>query len=161
MYLSKTDVLRRAPRALRSILRRTLSCSHLGRNRWARFSGHHCGYCVPCLYRRVAFASVGADDPNGYYRNVFTRFGDLSPNERADVAALASFARRVVAMTPVQRMAAAASHGACDPATLTAIGPAVEDPYAAWAEMLERWATEFLRTARACASRDVRRRLAL
>ena len=161
MYLSKTDVIRRAPRALRSILQRTLSCSHLGRNRWARFSGHHCGYCVPCLYRRAAFAAIDLDDPRDYYRNVFTRFDDLSPNERADVSALASFARRATRMTPAQRMATAVSHGACDPAMLRLVGPEVDDPYSAWADMLERWATEFLRTARAWASRDVRRRLSL
>lgn len=161
MYLSKTDVVRRAPRALRSAFRRTLSCSHLGRNRWEGLSDHHCGYCVPCLYRRVALQSVGLDDPGDYYCNVFSRFGDLSPNERADVTALAAFARRVAAMTPAERMATVVSHGACEPAMMAAIGPEVEDPYVAWSDMLERWAGEFLQTARALASRDVRRRLNL
>jgi hypothetical protein len=116
---------------------------------------------VPCLYRRAAFAAIDLDNPRDYYRNVFTRFDDLSPNERADVTALTSFARRVKSMTPVQRMATAVSHGACDLGMLREIGPDVDDPYSAWADMLERWATEFLGTARAWASRDVRRRLSL
>jgi 7-cyano-7-deazaguanine synthase in queuosine biosynthesis len=161
MYLSKTDVVRRAPRALRSMFRKTLSCSHLGRTRWDKFSGYHCGYCVPCLFRRVALSAIGLDDPQDYFRNVFTRFNDLSANDRADVAALASFATRVSRMSTAQRIATAISHGACAPETLAAVGPAVDDPYAAWATMLSRWSEEFLDTTRGWASRDVRRRLNL
>lgn len=161
MYLSKTDVVRRAPRALRSMFRKTLSCSHLGRNRWVKFSGYHCGYCVPCLHRRVALSAIGLDDSQDYFRNVFTRFGDLSANDRADVTALASFATRVSRMSTAQRMATAVSHGVCDSGTLAAVGPAVEDPYVAWSDMLSRWSDEFLQTARGWASRDVRRRLNL
>lgn len=159
LYLSKTDVVRLAPRPLRSLLAQTLSCSHLGRNRWTGFRGHHCGYCVPCLYRRVAFAAIDVDEPRQYYRNVFTRFDSLTDVERADVRALAGFARRLVAMSRAERMSAALAHGATDAEVLRTVGPQVADPYTAWSEMLERWATEFLETARAWASRDVRRRL--
>jgi len=159
LYMSKTDVIRRAARPLRPVLRQTLSCSHLGRSRWTEFRGHHCGYCIPCLYRRVAFAELDLDDPADYYRDVFTRFGSLSATERSDVRALAAFAKRVREMSPAERMSAALSHGACDAETLTSLGPRVDDPYAAWSEMLDRWAAGFLERARVWASRDVRRRL--
>jgi 7-cyano-7-deazaguanine synthase in queuosine biosynthesis len=159
LYMSKTDIIRRAARPLRPALRQTLSCSHLGRSRWTGFRGNHCGYCVPCLYRRAAFAELNLDDPANYYRNVFARFASLSATERSDVRALAAFASRVREMSPAQRMSVALSHGACDAATLTTIGPQVDDPYAAWSEMLNRWAAGFLGRARAWASRDVRRRL--
>jgi 7-cyano-7-deazaguanine synthase in queuosine biosynthesis len=159
LYMSKTDVVRRAPRPLRPVLRQTLSCSHLGRSRWTGFRGHHCGYCIPCLYRRIAFAELDLDDPADYYRNVFTRFGSLSATERSDIRALAAFAKRVSKMSSAERMSAAVSHGACDPGMLATIGPQVEDPYAAWSEMLDRWAAGFLERARAWASHDVRRRL--
>lgn len=159
LYMSKTDVVRRAPRPLRPVLRQTLSCSHLGRSRWTGFHGHHCGYCIPCLYRRVAFAALDLDNPADYYRNVFTRFGALSATERSDVRALAAFAKRVQAMSLAERMSAALAHGACDADTLAALGPEVDDPYAAWSEMLDRWASGFLERSRAWASRDVRRRL--
>lgn len=159
LYMSKTDVIRRVPRALRPVLRQTLSCSHLGRSRWTGFRGYHCGYCVPCLYRRVAFAELDLDDPADYYRNVFTRFESLSVTERSDVRALAAFANRVRDMSPAARMSAALSHGTCDPETLRTLGPEVDDSYAAWADMLDRWAAGFLDRAHAWASRDVRRRL--
>lgn len=159
MYLSKTDVVRQARGPLRRVLPRTLSCSHLGRNRWAKFRGHHCGYCIPCIYRRVAFDSLGLDDPADYYRNVFERFGTLSTNERSDVRALAGFALRVAAMSPIERMAAAIAHGAVEARALESLGPAVPDPYVAWSDMLHRWSTEFLATACKWASRDMRRRL--
>jgi 7-cyano-7-deazaguanine synthase in queuosine biosynthesis len=159
LYMSKTDVVRRAPRPLRPVLRQTLSCSHLGRNRWTGFRGQHCGYCVPCLYRRVAFAELDLDDSADYYRNVFTRFGSLSATERSDARALASFAKRVRKMSSAERMSAALSHGTCAPGMLTTIGPQVDDSYAAWSEMLDRWADGFLERVRTWASRDVRRRL--
>lgn len=159
LYMSKTDVIRRAGPPLRPVLLQTLSCSHLGRSRWTGFSGHHCGYCIPCLYRRVAFAELDLDNPSDYYRNVFTRFESLSSTERSDIRALAAFAKRVRGMSTAARMSAALAHGASDAETLMTIGPQVDDPYAAWSEMLDRWATGFLERARAWASRDVCRRL--
>lgn len=159
MYLSKTDVIRRFGRPLRTVLRQTLSCSHLGRNRWTKFPGYHCGYCIPCLYRRVSFAAINIDDPADYYRNVFARFDSLTTTERADIRALTGFAKRVSDMSPAERVHTALSHGACDFAALKIIGPETEDPYRAWSDMLDRWANEFLAQARAWASRDVRHRL--
>jgi 7-cyano-7-deazaguanine synthase in queuosine biosynthesis len=159
LYMSKTDVVCRAPRPLQPVLRQTLSCSHLGRSRWIGFNGRHCGYCIPCLYRRIAFAERDLDDPADYYRNVFTRFGSLSSTERSDVRALAAFAKRVRNMSTAERMAAVLSQGVCDPDTLAAMGPQVEDPCATWVDMLDRWTAGFLGRARTWSSRDVRRRL--
>jgi 7-cyano-7-deazaguanine synthase in queuosine biosynthesis len=159
LYVSKTDVVRDAAGPLRPVLRQTISCSHLGRNRWTGFRGHHCGYCIPCLYRRVAFAELDLDDPADYYRNVFTQFGHLSAIEHSDVRALVGFAKRVREMSPAERMSAALSHGTCDARMLASIGPPVGDPYSAWSEMLDRWATGFLERVHSWASVDVRRRL--
>jgi hypothetical protein len=111
------------------------------------------------LYRRAAFVTVSLDDPRDYYRDVFRQFDSLTPNERSDVRALASFAQRVKSMTVAQRKAAALSQGACEQAELSVIGPAVDDPYATWAEMLGRWAGEFLTFAQMSASRETRRKL--
>jgi 7-cyano-7-deazaguanine synthase in queuosine biosynthesis len=159
LYMSKTDVVRRTGRPLRPILRQTLSCSHLGRSRWTGFRGQHCGYCIPCLYRRVAFAAINLDDPADYYRNVFTRFGSLTSTENSDVRALVSFAKRVQAMSRAERVSTALSHGTCEPQLLEIVGPPVGDPYAAWSDMLDRWAAGFLEQARSWSSRDVVRRL--
>lgn len=161
MYMSKTDVIRRAPESVSTLLPSTLSCSHLGRNRWTGFRGHHCGYCIPCLYRRAAFHAIGLDSAADYYRDVFARHDNLSANERFDIRALTRFARRLTTMTAAQRSSIALSHGACDPSTLAHLGPDVIDPYVEWSEMLARWTCEFLASARALSSPDVRRRLSL
>jgi len=161
MYLSKTDVVRLADRRLRARLRSTLSCSHLGRTRWTDFRGQHCGYCVPCLYRRASLYAIGADAAEDYYRDVFTQYDTLTNNERADVAALVSFARHVSGMSTAQKIATATAHGTVVQGSFASIGPDVEDPYIAWAEMLSRWSSEFVAMARNLSPRQTRRRLAL
>lgn len=162
LYLSKTDVIKRAKAPLKKILPATLSCSHLGRERyWPDFDGHHCGYCIPCLYRRAALAAVDLDSPANYYCNVFGKFKSLSVTERSDVRALVSFAKRVQRMSVAQRMLAALAHGACDIEGLKNIGPSTNDPLKEWADMLKRWSEEFLAQARAWASPEARRGLDL
>lgn len=157
LYLSKTDVVQGVPQGLHALLGKTMSCSHLGRDRFTGFL--HCGYCVPCLYRRVAFHTLGLDAPGDYFRDVFSRFRSLTANERGDIRALIRFARRIQAMTPAQRRGTVLQHGSCDREVLSEIGPAVPNPYDAWDEMLLRWTKHFLETSRAWMPRDVQRRM--
>lgn len=158
LYLSKTDVVALAGRRLGTRLRRTYSCSHLGRTVWAGQRDQHCGYCVPCLYRRAAFFEIGADDPADYYRDVFRRFDKLTDIERSDVVALLGFAQRVARMSTAQRAAVALAHGTTNPSRLAVMGPVEAEPTARWAEMLRRWSVGFLTMARAnCPSRTRRK----
>jgi hypothetical protein len=46
---------------------RTVSCAHPEVGRWSQQGYANCGYCYPCLMRRVALHHVGADDAS-YYR---------------------------------------------------------------------------------------------
>lgn len=53
---------------LRSLAPLSLSCSSPNKGRWKGFGIQHCGYCLPCLIRRAAYASgLGANaDPTTY-----------------------------------------------------------------------------------------------
>lgn len=45
----------------------TVSCAHpTRRGNWLRKSASHCGYCVPCLYRRASLHKVGLDQGSHY-----------------------------------------------------------------------------------------------
>ncbi len=58
----------------------TISCAHPTRRQgWYRRRVNHCGYCVPCLFRRAALHQVGLDDGNDYGIDVWA--GELQPNE--------------------------------------------------------------------------------
>jgi 7-cyano-7-deazaguanine synthase in queuosine biosynthesis len=47
---------------LTDLVEHTMSCSHPESGRYLRNSpNNHCGYCVPCIIRRAALASVGLD----------------------------------------------------------------------------------------------------
>jgi 7-cyano-7-deazaguanine synthase in queuosine biosynthesis len=73
---SKTDMVRGAASTTHPMLLRSVSCAHAGSIRWTGRRGiQHCGYCIPCLYRRVAFMEAGIDNPADYYCDVF---GDLT-----------------------------------------------------------------------------------
>lgn len=70
----------------------TISCAHPTRRQgWYRREANHCGYCVPCLFRRAALHQVGLDDGNDYGIDVWT--GELRLNEgvAADLRAILSW----------------------------------------------------------------------
>jgi 7-cyano-7-deazaguanine synthase in queuosine biosynthesis len=115
--------------ALQQGLKDTMSCAHPAAQRFseAREPGIHCGYCVPCIIRRVAIGALGTD-PTAYavpdlriglsggrqadlwslrlavdrYRQVPPGAGDLLrsgplPVSDADIASLLSMYRRGIA----------------------------------------------------------------
>src|SRR5262249_34675144 len=51
LYLSKTDMLRGLDPSLIPLVTRSVSCSHP--SRYHDEGVRHCGYCVPCMYRRA------------------------------------------------------------------------------------------------------------
>ena len=61
----------------------TVSCAHPTRRQgWIRRNATHCGYCVPCIYRRAALHRVGLDRGEAYGIDVCA--GEMSLRE--DVA---------------------------------------------------------------------------
>lgn len=60
---------------------KTISCAHPEVGRWSQEGYANCGYCYPCLMRRVALHHVGADEAS-HYRFDVTRPGFLSRRGR-------------------------------------------------------------------------------
>lgn len=84
------------------------SCAKRSHNRWWDKEGvyihenhvHHCGMCMPCLYRRVAMNAIGLDNSDELGTDIFhgTRFfniNDLSKKTSLDVNMLLRFIRNI------------------------------------------------------------------
>lgn len=146
LYDSKTDLLADVQEWQIPLVQRSISCAHATTSvRWDAVPGvRHCGYCVPCIYRRAAMISAELDDPRDYVNDVFEHLASLSPKRQQDMRMLLRFARRVVRASPTQLRSIAVSHGAFPAACGGLIGPFESADYAPWGDMLARWAEEFL-----------------
>jgi 7-cyano-7-deazaguanine synthase in queuosine biosynthesis len=56
----------RNPGLLLALAPSSISCAHPEVGRWSGEGYGNCGYCYPCLMRRVAMHAAGADDPAAY-----------------------------------------------------------------------------------------------
>lgn len=150
-YQSKTDMVQGVTDpALREALVRSVSCAHAGNLRWEGDSKvTHCGYCVPCLYRRAAFMAAGIDE-NGYLYDVFRDLPKMSEDTARDFRLLVRFALSITTAKEVEVVAALLRHG-----TFSA-GPA-GDEYTLRAQMLRRWASSFVDLARQRVTTPTRR----
>lgn len=153
---SKTEALRAAPRWVQELALDSVSCSH-DRMRWVPGAGsdiRHCGYCVPCIYRRAAFIDVGLDDAGHYYRDVFTRLASLSVTESSDIRALCHWARTVRTLSRAGLETVVLAHGTFDRLPMVDTEPrGIRD----LGEMLQRWATEFMTMLEARCSQATKR----
>lgn len=77
------------------------SCAKRSHNRWWDKRGgqvRHCGYCLPCIYRRVALDSVGLDSfdyiGTDIYRSAHFRIDDTSQQRSSDIRSLRYFLTR-------------------------------------------------------------------
>jgi 7-cyano-7-deazaguanine synthase in queuosine biosynthesis len=157
LFQSKTDMIRGARKSLTGPLLRTVSCARP--NRYKDRGVRHCGYCVPCIYRRVAMAQAGLDSDDDYAFSVFSDLTRLERGKQLDFRALVRFAERVVAATPVERELLILSHGTFSPEVGKRFGPHGVASYSEWTGMLERWSTDFLARLDSLASSNVKRSL--
>jgi len=160
LFMSKTDML--SPETvdpkLKPLLERSVSCARA--SRYKDKGVRHCGYCVPCLYRRASMMELGLDDPDHYAFDVFCGLADMSALTQLDFRALVSFAKSVVASTAVQREAMLLSHGAFSPSMGGRFGPHATEDYSIWSEMLLRWATDFMTKVQQLSSGSTKKILA-
>jgi 7-cyano-7-deazaguanine synthase in queuosine biosynthesis len=142
LYESKTDMLRSLDPRLKPALLRSVSCTRPSRyqDRHVR----HCGYCVPCIYRRAALAACGLDSASDYAFDVFTQLGALTETTRLDFTSLVQFARRFRSLSPLHKNATVLSQGYFPPSVGGEIGPHPTSDYSPWVKMLDCWTTEFL-----------------
>jgi hypothetical protein len=150
LFQSKTDMLQTAPAWTRPLLLRSVSCARptLYQDRHVR----HCGYCVPCLYRRAAFMPAGYDRPRDYAFDAFRSLSALTNSLQADFRALVRFASRVERAGTADMCAIVLSHGYFPPNVAASLGHDATS-YAPWIEMIRRWARSFLDTVRDLSSR--------
>lgn len=159
LFQSKTDMLREISAELRPALQASNSCA-----RPSRYRDHgveHCGYCMPCLYRRVAMMEADLDTADHYAFDVFTKLAQLSPIKQADFRALVGFARRVSNASPAALELLVLAHGTFSPVAASSLGPSSASNLSPWAAMLLRWATDFLAKVDALSSPSTRHVLSL
>jgi hypothetical protein len=103
VHKTKAEVIKIVWEKLSSAIPRTISC-------WktSRMVGEatHCGACIPCIVRRIAIESHGAD-PTIYERNLFAEpFASLSNTDdgRRNLADFAEFVVRVEHYSEVEIM---------------------------------------------------------
>jgi 7-cyano-7-deazaguanine synthase in queuosine biosynthesis len=144
MDQSKTDMLRGIDTRLHPLLQRSVSCARP--SRYQDLHVRHCGYCVPCLFRRAAMSEAQLDKAADYAFDVFTQFtnNDMSAVTQADFKALVSFAERVVEASEAELERLVLSHGTFTPGVAGEIGVGPAANYTPWTGMLRRWARHFL-----------------
>lgn len=133
--------------------RLSTSCAKGGHNRhWVRKGGdvRHCGYCMPCLYRRAAIHEAGlAEDMYGYDLCAGEIAVDDPAKEHAnDLRALLAFLREKLDVTKIEkRLRASSSFGTSDVGQHAATVARAMDE-------VRRWLT-------ACAPNDLKHRAGL
>ncbi len=143
LYQSKTDMLRSADSRLRAALLRSVSCARPSRNQDKHV--RHCGYCVPCIYRRAAFGASNWDVASDYAFDVFKELDMMKDSKRMDFISLAEFARRYQKLSPLRKEGIVLSQGYFPPVIGTQMGPYPTSDYSPWVQMLDRWTAEFLK----------------
>lgn len=161
LYESKTDMMSGLDDWLKPLVLGSVSCAHAATTvRWAGKAGvRHCGYCVPCIYRRVALMSAGLDDPAHYCDDVFRDLHTLSETKQLDMRFLVRFALHVVKAGQAALRGLVVSHGVFPADVGGTIGPYAAADYGPWAEMLSRWAQDFLSRLDQVGSRQTKRLL--
>lgn len=148
LYESKSDMLRTLDPTLIDMVRRTVSCSHPSRFRDEGV--RHCGYCVPCLYRRTAMMVCGLDRDTDYAFDVWRnrrslrQKRELTAYTQLDVRAMVPFAQHVATASQRVLETLVLFHGYFPPTIGERIGLTRAEDYRPWTEMMRRWAKEFL-----------------
>jgi len=154
MYESKTDMIRGLEAPLRDLVLRSISCARP--SRYKQMKVNHCGYCVPCIYRRIAMMEGDLDRASNYAFDVFTAFTTLSEHTQADFRALVGFAKRIVSSSPLGRDMLVLAHGPFPPEIGGLVGPDAAADYSPWSGMMLRWAEDFLDKVARHANADAR-----
>jgi hypothetical protein len=101
----------------------------------------------------------GLDREDDYAFSVFKNLTDLKPAKQLDFRALVGFAERVLKATTFERELIVLSHGNFSIDVGERFGPHPVHSYSPWADMLTRWASDFLDKVDSIAAPSVRRAL--
>jgi 7-cyano-7-deazaguanine synthase in queuosine biosynthesis len=159
LFESKTDMLRGLDSKLAQAMRRSVSCARP--SRYKNLGVRHCGYCVPCIYRRVAMKEAGLDSAGDYGFKLFENLGSVDTTKQMDFRALVSFARKVTSCSPLSREIIVLSHGFFPVATAERFGDKKITSHAPWGDMLLRWSNDFLKKLGVMSSAETKRLLGI
>jgi len=157
LFESKTDMLRSLDPKLAEAMRRSVSCARP--SRYKNLGVRHCGYCVPCIYRRIAMKEAGLDLANDYAFQLFEKLGSADATKQMDFRALVSFARKVTTCSPINREVMVLSHGFFPVITGERFGNKTIASHSPWGDMLLRWADDFMKKLGVMASAETKRLL--
>lgn len=159
LFQSKTDMLIGLDPSLHAALRRTVSCARP--SRYKNLHVRHCGYCVPCIYRRIAMAGASTDSADEYAYDIFRNLSAVDQNKQLDFRSLVSFAKRYLDMSRTGKELVVMAHGTFPLKSGERFGDEAVDSYSPWSEMIERWATDFLVKLGEVTTADTRRIICL
>lgn len=142
VYQSKTEMLRGLPNELIPFVQRSVSCSRP--SRWQDHHVRHCGYCVPCIYRRAAMIEAGLDETNDYAFDVFQDLRRLKAYQKVDFRGLVAFAKRNAAASEMELELTVLAHGYFPPEVGTLLGPIPAIDYSPWTTMIRSWSQDFI-----------------
>lgn len=142
LFESKTDMVKSVDASLHGALRRSVSCARP--SRYKDLKVQHCGYCVPCLYRRIAMAEAGIDSPSEYAFRLFEQLDACDRSKQIDFVSLVAFAQRITNASALERQMAVLSHGYFALDAGLRFGGRKVDNYDVWGNMLLRWSEDFL-----------------
>ncbi|HXQ91950.1 MAG TPA: hypothetical protein VN739_03020 [Nitrososphaerales archaeon] len=90
---------------LRDLLPLSVSCSSLGGMRWGGVELkiiRNCGYCFPCVIRRIAVNHAGLWDYDGKYKNdIFAKWSGLTEDAKRLLLEMNDFGRRIKSFASV------------------------------------------------------------
>jgi len=154
---SKTDMLHNLSASMNPLVLRSISCSRPGRYNDRHVI--HCGYCVPCIHRRMALLEASLDSGGHYAFDVFNGFSSLDRSKQQDFRALFRFATQISQASTTKLLTLVLSHGYFPSDAGCTIGTTDTSSYDPWIEMLRRWASDFLLKVRNNASIQTRQQL--
>jgi 7-cyano-7-deazaguanine synthase in queuosine biosynthesis len=80
------------PELIQHLVPDTISCAHPTRRQgWIRRNATHCGYCIPCIFRRAALHRIGLDQGETYGLDVCAGELALDENIASDLRAVLSW----------------------------------------------------------------------
>lgn len=162
MFDSKSDVIANSPEWLREYFAETNSCAHAGSVRWFGMPGvNHCGYCVPCVYRRLSLKRIEMDSPDDYAFDVFSNLSGIDANKTVDMKAIIGFARKIQTLSNVAIETLITTNGWFDPGVVSQHGAYEVDSFVPWRAMLQGWAERSLDDLNSLCDADTKRVLSI
>ncbi len=159
LFQSKTDMLAALDPSLHAAMRRSVSCARP--SRYKNLGVSHCGYCVPCIYRRIAMMGVSIDSAGDYAYDVFQRLSAVDKNKQLDFRSLVTFAKTYLEKSQTGKELVVLAHGLFPLDSGERFGDQAVESYSAWSEMIERWATDFLEKLERVTTADTKRIIGL